>query len=172
MWAVMAGNGRVYVQFSSVNFEIPVVYGNSKVAYVSGVYAIDENGSLIWSKAIIPTARDMSVVNNSTIMYRDGNGNLVVTNTGAAVGFALTGFLYIFIRFICLGAIARAHSRINKNVNRNAVYGFVEKNPGSTMYEISRGLSENLGTVRYHTYILGMNHRIVPYKDAVNTSAY
>ena len=64
-----------------------------------------------------------------------------------------------------MGAIARAHSRINKNVNRNAVYGFVEKNPGSTMYEISRGLGMNLGTVRYHTFILGMNHRIVPYKD-------
>ena len=162
---VMAGNGRVYAQFSSVNFEIPVVYGKSKAAYVSGVYAIDLNGSLIWSKTISPTASDMRVMNNSTVMYRDGNGNLVVTSNGAAVGFALTTFLYIFVRFICLGAIARAHSRINKNENRNAVYDFIAKNPGLTMYEVSRGLKMNLGTVRYHAFILGMNHRVVPYKD-------
>ena len=73
--------------------------------------------------------------------------------------------MYIFIRFICLGAIARAHSRINKNENRNAVYDFIAKNPGLTMYEVSRGLKMNLGTVRYHAFILGMNHRVVPYKD-------
>ncbi|HEY3422275.1 MAG TPA: hypothetical protein VGK13_03885, partial [Methanocellaceae archaeon] len=84
---------------------------------------------------------------------------------GAAVGFALTAILYIFIRFICVGAIARAHSRINKNENRNAVYDFIAKNPGLTMYEVSRGLKMNLGTVRYHAFILGMNHRVVPYKD-------
>jgi predicted transcriptional regulator len=162
---VIAGNGRVYAQFSSVNFEIPVVYGESKAAYVSGVYALDENGSLLWSKTISPTASDMMVMNNSTILYRDNNGNLVVTGNGAAVGFALTAILYIFIRFICIGAVARARSRINKNENRNTVYDFILKNPGLTMYEVSRGLKMNLGTVRYHAFILGMNHRIVPYKD-------
>jgi predicted transcriptional regulator len=163
--AVMVGDGRVYAQFSSVNYEIPVVYGRSKAAYVSSVYTLDENGSLLWSKTITPNVYAMSVVNNSTIMYRNNDGKLVVTNAGTAVGFALTTFLYIFIRFFCIGAIARAHSRINKNVNRNAVYSFIVKNPGSTMYEVSRGLHMNLGTVRYHTFILGMNHRIVSYKE-------
>jgi predicted transcriptional regulator len=163
--SVMTGDDRVYAQFSSVNYEVPVVYGKSKAAYVSGVYALDENGSLLWSKTIIPNSYSMSVVNNSTIMYRNGDGKLVVTSTGAAVGFAFTTFLYIFIRFFCVGAIARAHSRINKNVNRNAVYDFIARNPGSTMYEVSRGLGMNLGTVRYHTFILGMNNRIVSYKE-------
>ena len=79
------------------------------------------------------------------------------------MGFALTAILYIFLRFFCIGAIARAHSRINKNENRNAVYDFIAKNPGLTLYEISRGLGMNIGTVRYHLFILGMNHRIVPY---------
>ena len=77
---VIAGNGRVYVQFTSMNYEIPIIDNKSKAAYVSGVYALDANGRLIWSKTISPSARDMRVVNNSTIMYRNGNGNLVVTN--------------------------------------------------------------------------------------------
>ncbi len=162
---VIAGSGPVYVQFYSVNFEVPVVFGKSKAAYVSGVYAFGENGSLLWSKAIIPNALGMNVVNNSTIFYRDWNGNIVVTNTGAAVGFTITAILYIFIRFIFVGAVARARSQINKNERRNAVYAYIAKNPGLTLYDISRGLKMNIGTVRYHLFILGLNHRIVSYSE-------
>jgi predicted transcriptional regulator len=132
---------------------------------VSGVYAFGENGSLLWSKAIIPNARGMNVVNNSTIFYRDGNGNIVVTNTGAAVGFAITAILYIFIRFIFVGAVARARSQINKNERRNAVYAYIAKNPGLTLYDISRGLQMNIGTVRYHLFILDLNHRILSFSE-------
>ncbi len=89
-----------------------------------------------------------------------------MTNTGEAIGFALTAILYIFVRFICVSAVARARSRINKNENRNTVYDFIAKNPGMTLYEVARGLSMNLGTVRYHAFILGINHRVVPYSDS------
>ena len=162
---VIPGDGRIYVQYRSINYQSPIILGQSKAAYISGVYALDENGSLLWNRTVSASAYDMNVVNNSTILYRNGDGRLVLTHSGAAIGFALTAILYIFIRFICVGAIARAHSRINKNENRNAVYDFIAKNPGLTMYEVSRGLKMNLGTVRYHAFILGMNHRIVPYKD-------
>ena len=160
---VITSDGRIYAQFYSINYQSPVVLGQSKAAYVSGVYALDENGSLLWNRTVSVNAYDMNVVNNSTVFYRDGSGNLVVTGAGAAIGFALTTILYIFIRFFCIGAVARARSRINKNVNRNAVYDFIAKNPGLTLYELSRGLTMNLGTVRYHVFILGLNHRIVPY---------
>ena len=160
---VISGHGRVYAYFRSTNYDTPIVFGKSRAAFVSGVYALDENGSLLWNKTISGNAYSMNVVNNSTIFYRTYDGRFVVTGAGAAVGFALTAILYIFIRFFCIGAIARAHSRINKNENRNAVYDFIAKNPGLTLYEISRGLGMNIGTVRYHLFILGMNHRIVPY---------
>jgi predicted transcriptional regulator len=160
---VTSGDGRVYAYFRSTNYETPVVPGKSRATFVSGVYALDENGSLLWNRTISGNAYSMNVVNNSTIFYRTYDDRFVVTGAGAAVGFALTTILYIFLRFFCIGAIARAHSRINKNENRNAVYDFIAKNPGLTMYEISRGLWMNIGTVRYHLFILGMNHRIVPY---------
>ena len=162
---VITSDGRIYAQFYSINNEVPVVYGKSKAIYVSGIYALNRNGSLIWSKAINTNDYGINIVDNSTIFYRANDGKLIVTRAGAAVGFALTTVLYIFIRFFCIGAVARARSRINKNENRNAVYDFIVKNPGSTMYEVSRGLGINIGTVRYHAFILGMNHRIVPYKE-------
>ena len=160
---VISGHGRVYAYFRSTNYDTPLVFGKSRAAFVSGVYALDVNGTLLWNKTISGNAYSMNVVNNSTIFYRTYDGRFVVTGAGAAMGFALTAILYIFLRFFCIGAIARAHSRINKNENRNAVYDFIAKNPGLTLYEISRGLGMNIGTVRYHLFILGMNHRIVPY---------
>ena len=41
---------------------------------------------------------------------------------------------------------------------------YVIANPGSTLRDISRGMRMNLGTVRYHILILGLNHRIVSYQ--------
>ena len=41
---------------------------------------------------------------------------------------------------------------------------YVVANPGSTLRDISRGMRMNLGTVRYHIFILGLNHRIVTYQ--------
>ena len=79
---VIPGDGRIYVQFRSINYQSPIVLGQSKAAYVSGVYALDENGSLLWNRTVSATAYDMNVVNNSTILYRNGDGKLVLTNSG------------------------------------------------------------------------------------------
>ncbi len=52
----------------------------------------------------------------------------------------------------------------NKNENRNIVLQYAVDNPGSTLREVSRGLHMNLGTVRYHMFILELNHRLVSYR--------
>ncbi len=41
---------------------------------------------------------------------------------------------------------------------------FIIDNPGVTLHDISRSLGMNVGTVRYHLLILGLNHKIVSSK--------
>jgi predicted transcriptional regulator len=45
------------------------------------------------------------------------------------------------------------------------VLSFIAGNPGVTAVDISRDLHLNVGTVRYHLLILGINHKIVEHKD-------
>lgn len=157
---VSAGDGTVYASFQSMNYEYPIVLGRSKMAYEGGIYAFDESGTLLWHKEMPPFG-SMQVTQNGTVFYRTPDGKIGVTGAGWAAGFTVTAILYLFLRFLCIGAVARARARVNKNVNRDSVYDYILKNPGSTIYEISRSLSMNLGTVRYHIFILGMNHKIV-----------
>jgi predicted transcriptional regulator len=102
----------------------------------------------------------MRVTQNGTVFYQTPDGKIGVTNTGIAAGFTLTALLYLFLRFLCVGAVARAKARLSKNDNRNCVLEFIIKNPGSSLYEIARGTGINLGTVRYHLFILGINRKI------------
>jgi predicted transcriptional regulator len=76
------------------------------------------------------------------------------------------------VKFIALGYIARARSRIDRNGNRNSVMKFIAANPGCTQYEIARSMGLNLGTVRYHLMILGFNHRLTIYRDDVKRVRY
>ena len=109
---VISSNGRVYAYFRSSNYEIPITIGKSKTAYVSGVYALDMNGSApVESDSVSVGAYDMNVVSNSTIFYRDGNGNLVVTGTGAA-----RGLLTVHIAHFHPTVLARAIAPIQKNL--------------------------------------------------------
>ncbi len=71
---------------------------------------------------------------------------------------------YVFLRFLFIGAVSRARSRLDRNENRNTVYSHVADNPGLTLYDVSRDLHMNVGTTRYHLMILGLNHRIVTRK--------
>ena len=158
---VSPGNGVVYVSFQSMNYEYPVVLGKSKCAYVGGIYEFDENGTMLWYKPTPPISNTMQVTGNGTIFYQTPDGKVGVTGAGFAGGFTLTALLYLFLRFFCIGAVARAKARLNQNDNRNRVYDFIVKNPGSTLYEASRGTDMNIGTVRYHLFILGLNHKIV-----------
>lgn len=156
-------NGILYVYFWTYNYQIPTFFGLSKCTYAGGVYAIDKNGSLLWYKPTDSTLTAMKT-NNGTIYFGTNEGDIYVTTQNAAVGMALTVALYLFIRFFIVGAVARARGRIDSNKNRNTVLKFIAENPGVSLYDISKRLSINMGTVRYHLMILSINHRIISYR--------
>ena len=101
---------------------------------------------------------------NGTIFYGTNNGRMSATRIDAVAGFALTAAFYLFIRFFLVGAVTRARGRMNSNKNRNTVLRFIAENPGISLYDISKDLEMNMGTVRYHLMILSINHRITSYK--------
>ena len=76
----------------------------------------------------------------------------------------ISALAYMFLRFFMVGAVARAKGRLNKNENRNTVLQYIVDNPGATATDIAKGLRVNIGTIRYHLFILTMNHRVVTYK--------
>jgi predicted transcriptional regulator len=180
--SLMPEDNILYVSYYMSNYEYPnmlsseaangesdrighsePVFNRSRLAYMSGVLAIDNEGHLLWNKPTDSLVTTMAV-NNSTVYYSTKDGKLFATQANTVLGFALIAVAYLFIRFICVGAVARARSRIDKNVNRNSVMQYVVANPGSTLRDISRGMRMNLGTVRYHIFILSLNHRIVTYQ--------
>ena len=179
---VLPGDNAVYVSYYVYNYEYPqtlsseasnsetdrnshseAVFNRSKLAYASGVVAIDNKGHLLWNKPTDSLVTTMAA-NNSTVYYSTKDGKLFATQSNIALGFALIAIAYLFIRFICVGAVARARSRIDKNENRNGVMQYVVANPGSTLRDISRGMQMNIGTARYHMFILSLNHRVVVYQ--------
>lgn len=120
-------------------------------------------GSPLWFEPINPSDQPYKqqwVSKNGTVFYLTPDGKVGVIGIGAVAGLTLTA-LYIFYHFFGVGTVARARSRPNKNENRNRLFDFIVKNPGSTLYEISRGTGLNLGTVKYHAFILRLNHKIV-----------
>ncbi len=129
-----------------------------------GIYALDTHGDLLWYKPVDSRVTSVAV-NNSTIYYGTESGKLSSSTIEIAAGLALAAISYLFIRFFLLGAISRARDRLGINENRNRVLEYVKAHPGSTLSEASRGLHMNLGTVKYHALILGINHRIVQIKD-------
>jgi DNA-binding transcriptional ArsR family regulator len=68
--------------------------------------------------------------------------------------------------------VSRARSQVHQNENRNTILNFISGNPGSTSYDISKGLSMNLGTVRYHLMILDINHLVATYHDGARRIRY
>ena len=135
----------------------------SKCTYAGGVYALDKNGSLLWYK---PTDSSLTAMkaSNGTIFYGTNDGKIYAATQNTAVGLALAASFYLFIRFLLAGAVTRARGRIDSNENRNTVLKFITNNPGVSLYDISKSLKINMGTVRYHLMILGINHRITSYQ--------
>ena len=160
---VEPGNGMIFVSIWAYNYEYPTFFGHSNCTYAFGVYAFDQSGNLVWQDST--GSRVTSIVaSNGTAYYETGNGGLSAARIGTAAGFAaLIGALYMTFRFFAIGAVARARKRIGANENRNSVLAYIRKSPGSTLSEIARATGMNLGTLRYHTLILGLNHRIVSY---------
>jgi len=160
---VRPGKDRVYLDVRTFNYENPAIYTSPRYTYSGGVYALDTNGTLLWS---IPVALNdrLLTTGNSTIFYETGDGKLYVKYSGAAAGITLLSALFLFFKYFLAGTVSRARSRLDKNENRTAILQYVRDHPGSTMYEIARGANQNLGTVRYHLLILGINHKVLEHR--------
>jgi len=157
------GKDAIYVSFFTANYEGPIILGKSKCVYAGGIYALGKNGTLLWYKPTDAFASSFAA-NNNTIYYATRDGRIGAGGMDAiAGGITLAALAYVLIRFFFIGAVARAKDRLGKNENRNSVLKYIADNPGSTLREVSRGLRMNLGTLRYHMFILGMNHRVVSY---------
>ncbi|MGA9140425.1 MAG: winged helix-turn-helix transcriptional regulator [Methanocella sp.] len=141
------------------------IINRSQCAYASGILALANDGRTLWQTPTGSYVTGMAA-NNSTIFYGTRNGGLAARNSGIAAGLAaILAAAYVFLRFVLVGAVARAKSRLEKNENRTAVLHLIQERPGSTMREISRELDMNIGTMRYHLLILGINHKIKEHRD-------
>jgi predicted transcriptional regulator len=159
---VYPGDGVTYVNYQFSMYETPVINNLSRRIDARGLYALDGEGKLLWEKPGGPVS--LAVVDNRTLYYVDGN-RLGGRTVGVTAGFALAAFAYLFLRFFMLGTVTRARSRLEQNENRNAVLRYVADNPGATAADVVKGLGMNTGTIRYHLFILTLNHKIATHKE-------
>ncbi len=181
-------NDTVYAYVFDVEYERPTIINRSWCLYSSALCAINKaDGKLLWLKSLDALVTSMAA-NRDTLYYgtRDGNvtGGITrdrpelpppaaTTVTGdvdkivgaVAGGAAVTAATVLFIKFFALGGLARSRGQLTTNDNRNKTLEFIMDNPGSTLYEIAHGLGINVGTVRYHLFILSLNHRVVLFKS-------
>ena len=165
---VLPGNGVTFVNYYAANYAFPLRPINglngSNCLYSNVLYALNKNGTVVWQRPLGSYMTSMASTND-TIFYSTGDGKLnIATANGVAGGITVLALAYVFFRFFLVGFVARAKDRVNKNENRNVVLQYAVDNPGSTLREVSRGLHMNLGTVRYHMFILELNHRLVSYR--------
>ncbi|MGA9140434.1 MAG: hypothetical protein WBZ29_09435, partial [Methanocella sp.] len=147
---VTPGTEAVYVALRALKYDYPVTIGKSRAVYASGVYAFSPDGQpLVRTES--GTLATAIAVNNSTVIFGGANGGISMGTAavGVVAGIALLGAIAIFAKFFMFGTVARARSRIDKNENRNLVLAYVREHPGLTLYELSRGMKMNMGTVRY-----------------------
>jgi DNA-binding transcriptional ArsR family regulator len=161
---VYPGDGVVYVDYYDARYEYPVTLNRSRCDYVKKLYMLDKNGRILWSKPMDSFITAASA-NNSSIFYGTRDGRLGGSTTNVVAGLAVIASAFLFLRFLLFGTITRARSRLDKNENRNAVLQYIADRPGATAVEIAKDNGLNLGTVRYHLFILAANHKIVTHKE-------
>lgn len=162
---VIPDRDAVLIMYQASRLEWPVVMGKSNCTYASEIRVLDKrNGTLLYNISLGSRVAS-AAANNSTIYYGTIDGRLVAQPIGSiAGGVALAALAYFFLRFFCLGVVSRAKSRLDKNENRNRVLRYIDGHPGATLYELVQGLGMNVGTVRYHLLILGVNRRIISHR--------
>lgn len=163
---VHAGGNVTYVDYYYAIYEDPVIFNRSRAIYARAIYALDDNGSLIWQKPV-DRLTWLSAAGNDTFYYTTGDGKLGGSSPGAAAaaGLAITASLYLFLRFFAVGTVARAKAVLHTNDNRKELFDYVSANPGVTARDVSRALKMNMGTLRYHLFILTANHKLVTHSD-------
>ena len=158
------GKNVVYMSYYSIVYESPIILDHSRAVYVNSLYAVDYHGNLLWKQPMDGYVTH-AVANNNTFYYSTNGGQIGGNTVNIAAGIALAAMAYVFLRFFMLGTVARARTKIESNRNRNELMRYINGNPGVTAVDISRDLNINLGTVRYHLFILSVNHKIVSHKD-------
>ena len=121
-WAV-TGSGTIsllpednvlYVSYYMSNYEYPdvlsseaangesdrlghseAVFNRSRLAYASGVLAIDDKGRMLWNRPTDSLVTAMAA-NNSTVYYSTKDGKLFATQSNAFIGFALSRSFTVF----------------------------------------------------------------------------
>jgi predicted transcriptional regulator len=159
---VLVTDDLIYVNVWSYNCEVPAFYNRSRCIFAGGIYALAPNGTVLWLRATDSRVFGLEE-RNGTLFYGSGDGKVTAIPAGVAGG-AVIAVSYLFFRFFLAGAVARTRARLGQNANRNRVLKYVKENPGVSMFEMSQSLGMNIGTVRYHLLILGMNHRITAYR--------
>ncbi len=162
--SVYPGSDITYVSYDFTIFDYPVIYNVSRCFYARGIYALDNDGRLLW-EAHPEGFVDRAAAGNGTIYYLTSNGRMGGSTAGIAAGVALTALAYLFLRFLMLGTVARAKGRLDRNENRNDVLRHVAEHPGLTATDLSRALGMNMGTIRYHLFILTVNHKVVTHRE-------
>jgi predicted transcriptional regulator len=159
-----------YVDYWAYNYEYPPFFGKSNCTSTGGLFALDRTGRLLWST---PTDSYITGVSekNGTVYFATGDGRFSAASAGIGAG-ALAAAAYLFLRFFAMGTVTRARARLQKNGNRNGILGLIVAQPGPTLHEISRGTGLNVGTVRYHLFILATNHKIITYTDGTKFIRY
>jgi predicted transcriptional regulator len=183
------GSDTEYLYWKWINYEWPVIVDRTVCVYISQLYALDKkSGQLRWQKQMDALVTSMTTAND-TLYYGTEDGTVFGSFTSSqsepakAVAVAVTGddpgkvvgvvaggavvtaTALFFIKFFALGGLARARSQLATNDNRNRTLDFIVGHPGSTLHEIAHGLEMNVGTIRYHLFILSLNHRITSYKQ-------
>ncbi|HMK46591.1 MAG TPA: ArsR family transcriptional regulator [Methanocella sp.] len=54
---------------------------------------------------------------------------------------------------------------LDRNDNRNLVLKSVADHPGATALDIVKGLGMNRSTIRYHLFILSINHKLTTHNE-------
>lgn len=161
---VYTGRNVTYVNYYYSIFDTPMVYNQSRCIYARGIYALDNNGSLLWEKDVNGFV-DKMAAGNATIYYSLDNGRIGGSGVNVVAGIAVAAIVYMFLRFFMLGAVTRARDRLEANRNRRSLFQYIVDHPGVTAADMAKELGLNMGTIRYHLFILSMNHKVVIHRD-------
>jgi DNA-binding transcriptional ArsR family regulator len=164
------GKDSLYVNYWAYNYESPPFFGKANLTYTGGLFVLDKKGHLLWSNQTDSYITGVSE-KNGTIFFSTSDGKFSATGASIAAGL-FAAAVYILIRFLGLGTVSRARSRLETNDNRNMILKMINERPGPTLHEISRDTGLNIGTIRYHLLILSINHKITTYNDGTKFVRY
>ncbi len=158
------GKDTTYLYFLYTVYEGPAIVNKSRCIYKKGLYALDENGKVLYSYPVKGRLANAIAINN-TLYYSTNDGRIGGGGVSLITGIAITAVAYLIFRLFVFGTISRARSRIDQNENRVQMLQYVIDHPGASAVDISRDLKMNSGTIRYHLFVLTMNHKVVTYQD-------